>query len=305
MYTPIPTSYPTLYPTLQTTQSLPDSPTLSPTLHPVYTLTTLPWAAPSLSHSPTSAPLHCTDGFQNGDEADIDCSGGCEQCGLGSNCRDKRDCFTGGDCQQGTCVAAPFMPTTVPTTVFVTPVVLAVVQKTVGRIDYSPGIVGDGQCDHDVNSVEFDFDGGDCCVLTCTSDIFNCQDGSFNCKDPVALQQEVCPVKNQKNGKCNTGIHNTLQCGYDSGDCCRDTCTGARCLDPGMNGGWHHCKDPASEQLRRADVPEQGIVRDGCSAPNMTKLGDGHCDLVLPHSLQHHHEHHLSYIIIHYYTLQN
>jgi hypothetical protein len=134
--------------------------------------------------------------------------------------------------------------------------------------------IGDGACDAKVNTAEFGYDGGDCCRSTCVPSLFECRAGSFDCKDPAGLKQDSCFVKRQKNGKCNAGIRNTLQCGYDAGDCCEDTCTGDRCLEPEIHGGWPHCKDPASARL------------ECCHVKNLTKLGDGVCDPAPYNSLE-------------------
>jgi hypothetical protein len=284
---------PTPYPSLNPTERGPtDYPTVAPTLHPMYSTTvfgsilsaqpTFFPAPPTVLPTPFPTTGSCVDGLLNGDETDVDCGGLCSACGLDQQCQSDSDCYDGAACQGGVCVDSP---TAVPSPLPVPLTVLAI-EKAAARIANSAGIVGDGRCDDEANSEEFNFDGGDCCVLTCVPNLFACQATQFNCKDPVTLEQELCPVKRQKNGKCNVGVHNTLQCGYDSGDCCRDTCTGTRCSDPEVNGGWHHCKDPASEQLKGAYSMErklqEGIGSDKCSARNSHKLGDGHCDPVPP-----------------------
>ena len=247
-----PTSYPTLHPTLTSPTG---TPTVSPTAHPVFAtnafISSPPAPSPSPSSSPTSSPssVSCADGVQNGDEADIDCGGACAPCGPGKGCRGNIDCSTAFKCQDHVCVTSTSSPTGAPTPVPVPPAVRAI-EIAAAHIEQSEGLIGDGRCDDEVNSNEFGFDGGDCCRLTCIPNLFACPVTGFDCKDPVALAQDTCPVKPQKNGKCNVGIRNTLQCGYDSGDCCPDTCTGDRCSDPEVNGGWHHCKDPESAMLK-------------------------------------------------------
>ncbi len=76
-----------------------------------------------------------------------------------------------------------------------------------------------------MNTAEFNFDGGDCCRSTCApSPLHQCRADNFDCKDPVELDKEVCPVvvtQSHKNGKCDLGVRNTARCDFDGGDCCK------------------------------------------------------------------------------------
>ena len=118
--------------------------------------------------------------------------------------------------------------------------------------------IADGICDEVTNSLECEWDGGDCCRCTCveTEDYF-CPE-EFNCLDPDAptdcetesslgSDNSGCqdPESNVSDGQCNEET-NTAVCDWDGGDCCECTCTnstfscgeaGYSCLDPTQDCG--------------------------------------------------------------------
>jgi hypothetical protein len=54
------------------------------------------------------APNSCTSGTQNGTETDVDCGGGCSDCGAGEGCISGSDCQGGLFCVGNSCTASPF-----------------------------------------------------------------------------------------------------------------------------------------------------------------------------------------------------
>ena len=59
----------------------------------------------------TCAVPSCDDGYQNGEETDVDCGNGCaEKCGIGAKCRSPNDCES-GFCDAGTCSLNPDLDT--------------------------------------------------------------------------------------------------------------------------------------------------------------------------------------------------
>jgi hypothetical protein len=122
-------------------------------------------------------------------------------------------------------------------------------------------VLGNGKCNMGAaNSLECGWDGGDCCEATCLSNPdaaarARCGQNGYDCKDPLpgTFSPTPAPVCNAKsfvlgNGKCNMGAANSLECGWDGGDCCEATCLSnpdaaarARC---GQNG--YDCKDPTA-----------------------------------------------------------
>jgi hypothetical protein len=140
--------------------------------------------------------------------------------------------------------------------------VSAVVRNAVGP---PTSWIGDGSCDPELNSEEYEFDKGDCCEVTCVPSLYGCR-GGFDCKD-VAVNQNGCPAELQVlvgNGQCDVGhvddegrVVNTAVCQYDGGDCCGNA----------LEMGWHHCTDPSS-----------ALLKDGCHVSKPQNLGNGKCD---------------------------
>ena len=63
--------------------------------------------------TPMPTDLSCADGHQNGDESDIDCSGGCPACDVGYGCSSSSDCTSDAcDTPSGICLTS--MPTGLP-----------------------------------------------------------------------------------------------------------------------------------------------------------------------------------------------
>ena len=89
-------------------------------------------------------------------------------------------------------------------------------------------LIGDGNCDDALNTATCNFDDGDCCDPTASTDY--CQDcichEDLNCNAPLELIL---------NGYCNDET-NTAECNFDGGDCCGscanlDQCSDCECLD--------------------------------------------------------------------------
>jgi hypothetical protein len=106
-----------------------------------------------------------------------------------------------------------------------------------------PNYLGDGACDpwEPYNTEACGFDLGDCCHDTCNEDSpYGChtKEGAdygpfgFFCLDPrsgsIVVNAETCQVENREwigDGGCDgDSEYNTPECGYDGGDCCKDTC---------------------------------------------------------------------------------
>jgi len=104
-----------------------------------------------------------------------------------------------------------------------------------------PTFLGDGACDvyAPFNTEECGYDLGDCCRESCRADTtFGCaaKEGDdygpfgFYCLDPAhgggAIDEEACGAERREwvgDGGCDPE-HNTAACGWDGGDCCRETC---------------------------------------------------------------------------------
>jgi hypothetical protein len=95
---------------------------------------------------------------------------------------------------------------------------------------YHP-LVGNGFCDDDTNVAECDYDGGDCCGYSVTSE---------HCTECICFIQETCIAgvhPSIGNGFCNDET-NIAGCNYDDGDCCvnvnKDSCSECNCLGGGV-----------------------------------------------------------------------
>ncbi|CAM9612760.1 unnamed protein product [Phaeothamnion confervicola] len=95
---------------------------------------------------------------------------------------------------------------------------------------YHPGSVGDGICDTgDYNTEACEWDGADCCPMTCNATTTLCGDQGYDCQDPDWADCAYRDYLDIGDGFCDYGISgnpdlNTKDCGYDAGDCCSDCC---------------------------------------------------------------------------------
>eukprot|EP00750_Incisomonas_marina_P019313 INCI3285.4.p1 GENE.INCI3285.4~~INCI3285.4.p1 ORF type:complete len:1408 (-),score=217.48 INCI3285.4:617-4840(-) len=137
---------------------------------------------------------------------------------------------------------------------------------------------GDGQCTNECNNAIHNWDGGDCCLSTCTAANFSCNAERFECLNPTAVENggagncSALPFDWVGDAYCDNAAEgfNTAACGWDGGDCCLSTCsdsanytcgaTSPACLDPSASEN----SDPA------------------CAARPNSWVGDGYCDSVFP-----------------------
>ena len=108
--------------------------------------------------------------------------------------------------------------------------------------------LGNGICNLKNNKAECGWDGGDCCEETCTNNpnpkkAAKCGNARYQCLDPA--HKCTASPKQLGNGKCSRK-HNKADCGWDGGDCCKESCMsnanpflvkrcgtqGYQCLDP-------------------------------------------------------------------------
>ena len=93
-------------------------------------------------------------------------------------------------------------------------------------------LVNDGYCDTELNSAEFDFDGGDCIGVTTKASTF----------------ASICGVSLTYigDGICNPWI-NYPECQFDGGDCCMNGEFSNWCMPrnekPGRTPSWGGCKN--------------------------------------------------------------
>lgn len=109
-----------------------------------------------------------------------------------------------------------------------------------------PEWVGDGYCDGgSYNTDSCGYDGGDCCATSCQPGDYACGSNGFDCIDPEEVG--VCDPPRASwvgDGYCDRSPdYNNAQCGWDGGDCCRDTCQPAD-YSCGVNG--YQCLDPSN-----------------------------------------------------------
>ena len=129
------------------------------------------------------------------------------------------------------------------------------------------------------NTLNCDWDGGDCCVSTCIPETGQlCDNVVFDCLDPDANDygaESDCRVAAPSwigDAYCDPdGGYNTDACDWDGGDCCEDSCvpqtstTGYDCTAA------FFCSDPQSPYyLNLAD----------CDVDMVSWLGDGYCEIV-------------------------
>lgn len=109
--------------------------------------------------------------------------------------------------------------------------------------------IGDGACDTNNNNQDCGYDGGDCCLCTCThSSLDETFCSNFDCVDPSATPESDCypgcqgSIQLIGNGDCDHA-NNNAACGFDGGDCCECTCE-----DSWYGCGYsdYYCQDPNS-----------------------------------------------------------
>ena len=93
--------------------------------------------------------------------------------------------------------------------------------------DCNGALIGDGFCDDQLNHVECNYDGGDCCIDVNT-------DHCIYFADCTCHHQENCKAgfipSVVGDGFCNDETNNA-DCNYDGGDCCGYDVNTARCSD--------------------------------------------------------------------------
>ncbi|CAM9881125.1 unnamed protein product, partial [Laminaria digitata] len=134
--------------------------------------------------------------------------------------------------------------------------------------------VGDGRCHGHLNTVECEYDGGDCCGCTCVDDINICGvSANFVCLDPScpdeAFEYPACTgdIYTLGDGAC-TDENNFSACWYDGGDCCECTCVDS----VSSTCGDFDCIDPACPD----EVNELALLYPNCTG-SISTTGDGFC----------------------------
>ena len=130
-----------------------------------------------------------------------------------------------------------------------------------------PNFLGDGACDAyaPYNTPECNYDFGDCCTESCnTNSDFKCASkegdayGPFGyyCIDPQysTIDEVKCNAENREwvgDGGCDPE-YNTAECGWDGGDCCKETCDEVFAYyECGRESQPFDCKNP--DIIHRAD----------------------------------------------------
>lgn len=178
-----------------------------------------------------------------------DCQGNIDMIGSGT-CEEENnnaDCqYDGGDCCRCTCFTQPPANTCAPEN-------FDNCQDPDAPTDCDyPGCtgdlrsIGDGICHPGNNNEGCGWDGGDCCLCTCTHYLLDfCS--TLNCLDPSATPDNECypgcqgDIQLIGNGNCDDIANNNAACGYDGGDCCECTCEDSW-YGCGYNS--YNCQDP-------------------------------------------------------------
>ena len=90
-----------------------------------------------------------------------------------------------------------------------------------------PTLIGDGYCNDEVNILDCDYDGGDCCGSCINIDL------CINCSCIGSITGNGVPNALVGDGYCNN-VTNNVHCLYDGLDCCRfpvntDSCSDCLC----------------------------------------------------------------------------
>ena len=125
--------------------------------------------------------------------------------------------------------------------------------------------VCDGESFGELSCTELGFEAGDLiCTETCDLEFTTC----FN------PSECTCPSGWSGDGICDFDC-NTIECGWDTGDCCASTCAPDASFACGSYG--YDCRDPnACENTGECEEPDPGGPdADGCT---QDWLQDGYCD---------------------------
>eukprot|EP00299_Pterocystis_sp_00344_P000471 c10126_g4_i2.p1 GENE.c10126_g4_i2~~c10126_g4_i2.p1 ORF type:complete len:1160 (-),score=371.89 c10126_g4_i2:73-3552(-) len=200
--------------------------------------------------------------FDGGDCCESTCVSGDSECGSnGYDCADPSVCrfdwlgdgwcdsetnipdcgFDGGDCCEGSCESSAY-------------------ECGVHGYDcvdpewncLHPEWNGDGWCDEENNIPGCDYDGGDCCLITCESAEYDCGENGYHCRNP-----DICRADWINDAYCDSK-NNIPDCNFDGGDCCEESCVSTEAYTCGENG--YDCVDP----------------NYFCAYPDYN--GDGYCD---------------------------
>jgi hypothetical protein len=124
--------------------------------------------------------------------------------------------------------------------------------------------IGDGVCDAaPYNTRACNYDGGDCCERTCFGD--ECRRHEFDCRNLALVLPRTCDVEDTSflgDGWCDSGAYNSLDCSFDGGDCCVETCKGVLCGQNGWDCKAQEAAVNTSPARRRANTGD-GSGADG------------------------------------------
>jgi len=146
-----------------------------------------------------------------------------------------------------------------------------------------PTYPGDGYCDDETNSLNCEWDGGDCCIASCVDAEYDCGENAYDCIDPEYYSsyggeygsdgQAECPGPRNwpGDGYCD-GETNRPSCDWDAGDCCIETCVSTTEYECGENG--YDCRDPQFSNFTRLEclpggpdlVVNQDVIRNTLSS---------------------------------------
>ena len=104
-------------------------------------------------------------------------------------------------------------------------------------------MIGNGQCNDEVNNEECNYDDGDCCSLNINKDYCsNC-----TCLEKNAKSVIKCVKDWIGDGVCDD-MNNNQNCTFDGGDCCgpninHEYCKECLCKEPSKNSSKFHMKN--------------------------------------------------------------